>query len=75
MIRMGLIPFSVPSIDNRDYKGRTVRPLVVQVSVIRTPSSIIVYIRGHKLTVDDVGRNALLIRAYGCDDAKRTCCS
>ena len=26
----------------------------------------------HGLTVDDVRRNAFLIRAYGCDDAKRT---
>ena len=40
--------------------------------VIRTLSSILVYVCGHSLTIDDVGRNAFLIRAYGCDDAKRT---
>ena len=26
----------------------------------------------HGLTVDDVSRNAFLIRAYGCDDARVT---
>ena len=47
-----------------------VRKLVKQLSGIRTLSSILVYMCRHGLAVDDVSRNAFLIRAYGCDDAK-----
>ena len=54
-----------------------VRHLVKQVSesVIRAPSSIIVYMRGQELAVNDVGRNAFLIRTYGGNGAERACCS
>ena len=49
-----------------------VRQLVEQVTVIRTLSSILVYVCGHGPAVDDVGRNDFLIRAYGRDDPHRT---
>jgi hypothetical protein len=38
---------------------------------IRTLSGVLVYVGVDSLAVDDVGRNAFLIHAYGRDDAKR----
>ena len=49
-----------------------VRQLATQSSVIRTLSNTLVYICRHALAIDDVYRNAFLIRASGRDDAKRT---
>ena len=76
MVCTGTIPFFAPSIlfDEVTETAEDVRQLVKQVSesVIRTPSSILAYMRGHRLTVDDISRNVFLIRAYNCDDAKRT---
>jgi len=65
MICTGTIPFSAPSIlfDGVTETTEDVRQLVNQVSVIRTLSSILIYMCRHGLTVDDVGRNAFLIRA------------
>lgn len=42
-----------------------------QASVIRTLSGILVYMCRYRLPVDNVLRNALLIRAYGRDNAER----
>jgi len=60
----GTIPFSAPSIffDGVTESTEDVRQLVKQVSVIRTLSSIFVYMCDHGLTFDNVG-NAFLIRA------------
>ena len=71
----GTIPFSAPSIlfDGVTETTEDVRRLINQVLMIRTLSSILVYMCCHGLAVDDVRRNAFLIRAYGCDDAERTC--
>ena len=38
--------------------------------VRRTLSGILVYVRNDGLPIDDVGRDAFLISAYGRDDAK-----
>ena len=67
----GTIPFSVPSIlfDGVTETTEDVGQLVKQVFVIRTLSSIFVYMCDHGLTFDNISRNAFLIRAYGCDDA------
>jgi len=74
MICTGAIPFAAPSIspDGVTDTEEGVRQLGNQVSVLRTLSSILVYMCRHGLTIDDVGRNAFLIRAYGCDGVKHT---
>ena len=68
MICTVINPFLAPSILGRKTAGKASDSQ----SVIRTLSSILVYMRGHGLTVGDVRRNVFLIRAYGFDDSKRT---
>ena len=67
-------PFSVPEIlfDGVTEITEDVRQLATQSSVIRTLSSTPVYMCRHALAIDDVYRNAFLIRASGRDDAKRS---
>ena len=72
MICTGTIPFSAPSIlfDGLTETARDVRQLGKQVLLIRTLSSILVYLRHNKLPVSDVSCDTLLIGTYGCNNAE-----
>jgi hypothetical protein len=71
MICMGTIPSFMHSIlfDEVTETARDVRQLGKQVLVIRTLSSILVYMRHNRLPVDNVGRDALLVGTYGRENA------
>ena len=72
MICTGTIPFSAPSIlfDGLTETARDVRQLGKQVLVIRTLSSILVYMRHNRLPVDNVSCDTLLIGTYGRNNAE-----
>jgi len=68
---MGTIPSFAHSIlfDEVTETARDIRQLGKQVLLIRTLSSILVYMRHNRLPVDNVGRDALLVGTYGRENA------
>ena len=50
--------------------ARDVRQLGKQILVIRTLSSILIYVRHNRLPVDNVSRDALLVGTYGRENAE-----
>ena len=72
MICTGTIPSFAHSIlfDEVTETARDVRQLGKQVLLIRTLSSILVYMRHNRLPVDYVSRDALLVGTYGRENAE-----